>query len=186
VLNFLVASWLYHRFPEMSEGKLTTLRAALVRNEQLAEFARQMDLGQAVLLGRGEIDAGGRERTILLGSVFEAVVGALYLDGGLEAVKRLIQPFLETAVQVILLHQRHVDPKSRLQEFTQSRGIGTPYYRTLSTSGPAHQPTYTVEVLIGDEVRGQGSGPSKQAATKTAAEDALQRMGVDKELYPAL
>jgi len=178
VLNFLVAAWLYHRFPEFPEGKLTSLRAALVRNEQLAEFSRQLSLGDAVLLGKGELDGNGRERAGLLGSVFEALIGALYLDQGLDSVQAFIEPLLQDACNQILLQHRDVDPKSQLQEFTQAKGLGTPQYRLVSTSGPTHQPLYVVEVLIGDEVYGIGEGMNKQAASKAAAQKALHRLGI--------
>jgi ribonuclease-3 len=96
VLDFLVGVWLYQRFPEMSEGQLTRMRSALVRTEQLAAFASQIDLGAALLLGRGESDSGGRQRPALLCAVFEALVGAIYLDIGLPAVREFVEPFLES------------------------------------------------------------------------------------------
>lgn len=179
VLNYLCASWLYHRFPEMAEGDLTALRAAIVRNEQLAEFARHIRMGEAVKMGRGEVEAGGRNRIILLGSVFEALLGALYLDGGIEAVSNFFVPLLGKTVPYLLANLHTIDPKSRLQEHIQSKGLGTPRYRTISTSGPLHQPVYTVEVFIGEEVLGQGEGTNKQAATKAAAEEALKHLGVN-------
>jgi ribonuclease-3 len=185
VLNFLVGAWLYNHFPELAEGRLTSLRAALVCNEQLAGFARKLDMGSAILLGRGEEDAKGRERPILLGSIFEAFIGALYLDSGLEAVQEFVEPLLDSAAHKILIHRHDQDPKSRLQEITQARGLGTPYYRTVDMTGPLHQPTYTVEVLVGEQVIGKGSGASKQAATKTAAEDALTRIEKVKNQKPS-
>jgi ribonuclease-3 len=179
VLNYFCASWLYHRFPEMKEGDLTALRAAIVRNEQLAEFARDIHLGRAVKMGRGEVDAGGRNRVILLGSVFEALLGALYLDGGIAAVSDFLIPLLAKTIPVLLSHLHTIDPKSRLQEYIQAKGLGTPRYRTISTSGPLHQPVYTVEVFAGEEVLGQGRGTNKQAATKAAAEEAIKHLGID-------
>ncbi len=176
VLNFLVGAWLYNHYPELAEGRLTSLRSALVRNDQLAEYARQLEMGKAILLGRGEEDAKGRERTILLGSVFEAFTGALYLDSGLESVQRFLEPLLEPAAHKIVKHRQDLDPKSQLQELTQSKGMGTPYYRTVDTQGPLHQPVYTVEVLVGEQVIGLGSGTNKQAATKNAAENALNKI----------
>ena len=176
VLDFLTSAWLYNHFPEMAEGRLTSLRAALVRNEQLAEFSRQINLGEAILLGRGGEESGGRERPSLLGSTFEALVGALYLDVDLEAVQNFLETLLQPAIEKILLDNRDQDSKNLLQEHSQAEGIGTPHYRTISSSGPVHQPTYQVEVLIGDQVYGVGTGPSKQAATKSAAQDALLRI----------
>lgn len=176
VLDFLVGSWLYNRFPEMREGDLTRLRSALVRTEQLAEFAHQMNFGSAMRLGRGEGQGGGRQRLALLCATFEAVVGALYIDSGLEAVSNFIDPLLEPAAEKILSNNQDRDPKSMLQERIQARGFGPPIYRTVATHGPEHLKTFDVEVLVNGEVYGFGSGPSKQAAAKEAARAALERL----------
>lgn len=180
VLDFLVGEWLYHHMPEMSEGRLTSLRAALVRNEQLAEFARSINLGSALRLGRGEDESGGRQRFSLLGSAFEALVGAIYIDQGLQSVRDFIEPMLESAVAEILTENLDRDAKSILQEYTQSHGLGTPAYRTISVNGPDHQRVYEVEVVISGEIFGRGRGANKQAATKVAAGAALCELGLKK------
>src|ERR1041385_232165 len=128
VLDFVVGAWVYNRFPEMQEGELTKIRSAIVRNEQLAAFARRLNLGSALRLGRGEFASGGRQRDGLLGSLFEALIGALYLDAGLGAVDAFMDPLLEEAQQFIL-DEIH-DPKSRLQEWAQAQKMGTPQYVT--------------------------------------------------------
>jgi ribonuclease-3 len=179
VLDFLVGAWLYNRYPELSEGKLTRLRSALVGTEQLANFARKINLGAAILLGRGEEENGGRQRPSLLCAGFEALVGALYLDAGLEAVERFIKPMLEYSAERILFSNRDKDPKSLLQEWAQSRGYGTPEYRVVSTSGPDHAKTFEVEVLIQGNRVGFGTGSSKHVATKNAASDALKSLELD-------
>lgn len=176
VLDFLVGLWLYHHLPEMAEGRLTSLRAALVRNEQLAEFARKLEVGNALMLGRGEAESGGRERYSVLGSAFEAIIGALYVDSDLEAVQAFVEPFLEEAVTSILVDNTDHDPKSRLQEHTQSKGMGTPIYESVSITGPDHQRKYVVNVLVNKQLLGTGAGHSKQAATKAAAQDALDKL----------
>lgn len=181
VLDFLVGAWLYNRFPEMREGDLTRLRSALVRTEQLAEFANRMDFGQAMRLGRGEGQGGGRQRLALLCATFEAVVGALYLDRGLEAVVNFINPLLEPAADKIIANNQDRDPKSTLQERIQARGFGPPVYRTVSTSGPEHLKMFQVEVLVNGEVFGAGSGASKQAAAKEAARIAIERLDLEPE-----
>lgn len=176
VLDFMVGAWLYNRFPEMSEGDLTKLRSALVRTEQLAEFARSIGLGSVMRLGRGELESGGRERTGLLCATFEALIGALYLNSGLNPVQDFIQPMLERASTAILLERREQDAKSLLQEAVQARGYGHPIYRTVHAIGPDHEKTFEVEVLIGEQVLGRGVGPSKQSAAKAAAENALNQL----------
>jgi ribonuclease-3 len=176
VLDFIVGAWVYHHFPEMPEGDLTKMRSALVKNEQLAAFARALDIGRALRLGRGEYSSGGHHRDSLLGSAFEAVVGSLYLDSGLGAVEAFIHPLLEGARESIL-NELH-DPKSHLQEWAQSQKIGTPHYKTISATGPDHAKIFEMEVEIGDNVYGKGNGSSKQAAEHAAAQNALENLGI--------
>lgn len=176
VLDFLVGAWLYNRFPEMREGDLTRLRSALVRTEQLAEFASEQNYGRALRLGRGEDQAGGRKRKALLCATFEAVVGALYIDSGLDAVSEYIQPLLEPAATQILISNRDHDAKSRLQENVQSRGFGPPQYRTVAMQGPEHSRTFEVEVVVNNRVLARGKGSSKQTAAQAAAQLALENL----------
>jgi len=179
VLDFLVGAWLYNHFPEMAEGELTRLRSALVRTDQLAEFARAIDLGGAMRLGKGEQDNGGRERPALLCATFEAMIGALYLSAGMEAVQNFIEPFLRDAADQIVSTRRDRDPKSLFQEWVQAQGYGPPYYRTVSTSGPEHEKVFEVEVVVNGEPLGFGTGFSKQSAAKVAARDALSKLGLE-------
>ncbi len=178
VLDFLVGAWLYNRFPEMPEGNLTRLRSALVRTENLAQFAVSIDLGEAMLLGHGERQGGGGDRPALLCATFEALIGAIYIDQGIDAVKEFIEPMLEFAAQNILQANKDKDPKSTLQEWAQSQGMGTPYYKTVSSFGPDHAKSFIVEVHIGNLVYGSGNGHSKQAAAKIAAEQALRYLKI--------
>ena len=178
VLDFLVGAWLYNRFPEMPEGSLTRLRSALVRTENLAQFASEIKLGDVMLLGHGESEGGGRERPALLCATFEALIGAIYIDRGIEAVREFINPMLESATQQILSGNRDKDPKSMLQEWAQSQGLGTPYYKTVSSFGPDHAKSFEVEVHIGITVHGSGIGHSKQTAAKIAAEQALRELEI--------
>ncbi len=176
VLDFLVGAWLYNRFPEMAEGELTRLRSALVRTESLAQFACDIDLGKAILLGHGENEGGGRERSALLCGVFEALIGAIYLDQGITKVQMTIAPMLETAVMQILSANKDRDPKSTLQEWAQSQGLGTPHYKTVSALGPDHAKIFEIEVYINGLVYGFGKGHSKQMAAKAAASAALEKI----------
>jgi ribonuclease-3 len=178
VLDFMVAAWLYHRFPEMAEGQLTRLRAALVGNEQLAQYATEFDLGAAMRLGHGEAENGGRTRLPLLGSTFEALVGAIYLDQDVNQVWEFMDPILEVAVNKIMKDQIEHHPKSILQEWSQSKGYGTPIYQTIGDSGPDHDKYFEVQVYIDGIVYGEGQGHSKQAAAKIAAKNALQKLGL--------
>lgn len=178
ILDFVVGSWLYNRYPEMPEGDLTRMRSALVYTEQLAEFAKEIDLGGALRLGKGESQAGGRHRPALLCDAFEALVGALYIDSGIDAVWAFVTPMLETYADDILLHHKADDPKSLFQEWAQAQGYSTPEYVTRRATGPDHSKVFEVDVLLNGKVFGSGSGHGKQAATKSAAHDALQRLGL--------
>lgn len=176
VLDFIVGAWVYHRFPEMPEGDLTKMRSALVRNDQLAKFARALNLGPALRLGRGEFISGGHYRDSLLGSLFEAVVGALYLDAGLGAVEAFVHPLLEEARESVL--SKIHDPKSQLQEWVQAQKMTAPRYKTVSTIGPDHAKEFEVEVEIGGQVAGRGRGTSKHLAEHAAAQDAIDSLGI--------
>lgn len=176
VLDFVVGAWVFHRFPEMPEGDLTKMRSAIVRNDQLAIFARRLELGRAILLGRGEFSSGGIERDALLGSVFEALIGALFLEAGIPAVEAFVQPLLEDAKDFIL-DEIH-DPKSRLQEWAQAEKLGTPEYVTTGSSGPDHAKVFEVEVRIQGIAYGRGHGSSKNIAARIAAQTALEALGI--------
>lgn len=178
VLDFLAGAFLYHQFPGTREGGLTRLRAALVNTEQLASFAAVLELGSLLRLGKGEAESGGRKRQTLLADAFEAVLGAYYLDSGLEAVRAFVEPLFAEAVSHILTSERDVDAKSLFQEWAQAELGQTPRYSTLSVSGPDHSRAYTIAVLVNGEAYGTGTGPSKQAATQAAAKAALEKVGL--------
>lgn len=178
VLDFMVGAWLYNRYPEMPEGDLTRMRSALVYTDQLAEFGRQVNLGSAMRLGRGETQAGGRDRPALLCDTFEAVIGALYLDKGIIAVLDFIGPLLDEASEKILAEHKTEDPKSMFQEWAQSEGQMAPQYITRSAVGPDHSKLFEVDATVGGVIYGSGQGHSKQAAAKAAAKDALRKMGL--------
>jgi ribonuclease-3 len=162
----------------MHEGRLTRLRAALVRTEQLADFAREMGVSELMRLGKGEEDAGGRYRQPLLCGAFEAIVGAFYLDSGIGAVRDFVEPLFGPAAERIQREELDVDPKSLFQEWAQAELGLTPRYHTVSAVGPDHQREFTVEVSLGDEVYGLGVGRNKQLAAQAAAQAALKKVGV--------
>jgi ribonuclease-3 len=182
VLGVVVAHRLYELRPESPEGELTVLRAWLVRQSTLARWARQLGLGPHLMLGRGEARGGGRDRPALLSRGFEAVIGAVYLDGGLEAASTVLLPFVDNELQTGFSPQRVVDAKSRLQQVTQARFESTPVYNLVDHSGPGHAPVFVVEVKAGPEILARGSGHSKRAAQQAAAHAALQMMDV-RESY---
>lgn len=178
VLDFIIAEWLYHHYPEKPEGDLTRLRAALVHTDQLGRFAKEINLGNALKLGRGEVQAGGRNRITLLCDAFEAVIGALYLQGGVSAVKDFMVPLLLRVVDEVLQNHLDEDTKSRLQEWAQGNGFSSPKYVLIDESGPDHRKTFEMEVRIGTKPYGRGIGTSKQVAEKRAAKEALLNLGI--------
>ncbi|MGE5140722.1 MAG: ribonuclease III [Rudaea sp.] len=176
ILGFVTAEYLYHRFPEMSEGDLTSLRAALVRGQTLAEYAAALELGPYLLVSRGEEAAGGRARRALLAGTFEAVIGAIYLDRGLDAARHFVLRMIEQKTPEIVSERLDRNAKSLLQELSQGRLKLTPTYRTILARGPDHAREFTVQVLLGDRVYGVGQGSNKQTAEQEAARAAIQEL----------
>lgn len=176
ILNFLVADWLYQHFPEKKEGFLTKIRSALVHTQQLASFARSIELGPALHLGKGEAQAGGRDRDAILCDAFEAVIAGIYLESNLETVRNFVIPMMEKQSAIVVSEHSEEDPKSSLQELIQAEGIATPVYQLVSESGPDHAKVFVVSVIINEAEYAQGEGHSKQAAEKEAAEQALRKL----------
>lgn len=173
VIDVIVADLLYHRFPEQREGVLTAMRARLVCRETLARFARQIKLGDYLLMGRGERESGGHKRDPILCATFEALSGAIYLDSDIISVRTFLMPFLDPELQELNAGHWQKDAKSRLQEWSQATWSITPSYRLVESTGPDHDKTFTIEVRVNDKVRGQGSGHNKQKAAQAAAQAAL-------------
>jgi ribonuclease III len=173
VLDLLLGEHLYLSFPQAREGELTALRAALVRRSTLARFAEELEIGEALFMGHGEIETGGRERAATLCGAFEAVVGAIYLDQGIEGSAALVMPLVEAELAAAQVEVSDKDPKSRLQELAQGALGVTPRYRTVNAEGPDHAKMFTVEVSIAGVVCGVGLGSAKQIAAQEAAIAAL-------------
>lgn len=173
VLELVVTEHLYRHFAE-PEGVLTNWRSALVRTESIGAAAATQNFEPLLRLSRGEKRGSDRARQQILANSYEAVVGALYLDKGLEATQEYIGRTLIPSLKKILENGLWLDPKSRLQELAQSKDSATPSYRVISEEGPDHDKFFVVGVYVNDEMKGQGNGPSKQAAQVTAAADALK------------
>ena len=175
VLELAVSRYLYYELPEVDEGKLTRIRAALVREESLNRAARRIGLGEFIRLSVGEERSGGREKPSILSDVMEAVLAAVYLDAGFDEAVRIIGMVLGEELRPEVLKD-HLDAKSRLQELMQREGR-MPSYDYLSMEGPPHAPVFSYRVMDGEQELGRGSGTSKQNAQQAAARDALKRMG---------
>lgn len=176
VLGLVVAEFFVREFPNVGEGRLTRARVRLVRAESLSAHARELSLGEHLLLGRGEAEQGGRDKDSILSNAFEAIIGAIYRDGGLEAARRFV---LGTMADELSRRDRDGgphsprNPRTELQERLQHTRRGTPTYRIVGRGGADHAPTFTAEVHIGEERLAEGSGKSKREAFEAAAEAAL-------------
>jgi ribonuclease-3 len=178
VLGLIAAEMLVKAFPKAQEGELAQRFSDLVRNETCAEVALDVDLGEAIRLGGGEAQSGGRKKAAILGDVCEAVIGALYLDGGLDAART----FIETNWKERMLGWDGPlrDAKTALQEWVQGRGLPTPVYTVIDRTGPDHAPSFTVEVTVDAIDAGRGEGRTKRDAEQLAAAAVLRREGVWK------
>ena len=176
ILGFVVAEKLYRDFPEYDEGQMTRIRSVLVRRETLARISRSINLGEFLLLGKGEDASGGRNKSANLACALEAVIAAVYLDQGMVKTKKMIIRLLEDEWQKAIKKPAAIDYKSRLQELIQSREQKIPSYQVTGTSGPDHIKTFNVEVRLRNELLGSGSGKSKKEAETEAARKALKKL----------
>lgn len=174
VIGLIVSDYLYAKFPDAPEGVLTALRAALVRAQTLGRVARGLGLGDLLYLSRGEVEAGGRVRRRLLAQAFEALIGAVYLDQGMDVTRDLTLRLLQPEIERLEREQPLTDAKSYLQQLTQASTGTRPIYRVVSTTGPGHRPHFVVEVCLEDKILGTGEGDKKQEAEQAAARQALQ------------
>lgn len=182
VIGLVVAEALMARYPTASEGKLSRWRSNLVSRRTLAELALKLDLGQFLRLGRGERQTGGAEKTSILAGGFEAVVGAMYLDGGITVARRFLvqifEPLVEGFADENQAGSRYLDKKTALQEKTQSLYRLTPTYRLVESWGLEHEKNFRVEILLGDSVVADGQGRSKKEAEQEAARNAIEKLGI--------
>ena len=176
VLGLVISDMLYGMFPRANEGELSRRLSDLVRKETCAEVARAMDLGPVLKLGSSESNAGGRLRTTILGDACEALVGAVFIDGGYKAAEKLVEAFWKERTQKPLRSLR--DPKTMLQEWAQARGLPTPAYQEVARTGPHHKPKFNVTVMLPDRPAAEGTGTSKRAAEQAAAAAMLGQVGI--------
>ncbi|OYD06449.1 ribonuclease III [Paludifilum halophilum] len=180
VLELTVSEYLYDRFPDLKEGDLTRMRARIVCEPSLAAFARELDFGNYVRLGKGEEMTGGRNRPALLADVFEAFIGALYLEKGVEGVKAFLRSFIFPRVDDRWLTWA-TDAKSQLQEAIQRDHLGALDYQIVDVQGPAHDRQFVAEVWLADRKLGTGTGRSKKEAEQRAAAEGLQQLQQSKK-----
>ena len=180
ILNFIIAEALYEQFPEATEGQLSRLRALMVKQKTLAAIAREMSLGDFLVMGTGELKSGGFNRDSILSDALEAIVAAVYREAGFETTRTLLLGWFVNRLASLSLDQTLKDPKSRLQEYLQSRKEALPNYEVISIEGEAHQQTFTIQLsfrLLETDITAVGS--SRRNAEQQAAEAALITIGVD-------
>lgn len=173
VLEIILTEHLYKKYPAEPEGMLTKMRSALAQKEALYKLALEIELDSYILLGRGELEAGGNKRVSTMSDAYEAVLGAIFLDSGLDTVKSLILPIFEAHFPEPLDLVKIINPKGDLQEFSQKRWNTAPKYKVLKIDGPDHNPSYTVSVSIRNNLIASGSASSRKSAESEAARNAL-------------
>ena len=179
IINFVIAAVLYQRCPAAKEGELSRLRASLVRGETLADVAQELELGQYLRLGAGELKSGGFRRRSILADAMEAVIGAIYLDNGLDACRECILTWFHHRLNDVLQRDGDKDPKTRLQEYLQSQRKPLPIYAITNISGEAHQQTFHIMCQIESlNLTAEGSGTSRRNAEQHAAQCLLKQLGL--------
>lgn len=173
ILSFVVSRYLYTKFPDFDEGKLTNIRSLMVNTKSLAQIAKELDFGKELRLSKGEEDSKGRQNQSLLADCFEAFLGALYIDQGIDAVSDFLGITIIPKAEEITKKKSFKDPKSLLQEFVQSRKHNSPSYKVLGESGPAHSKSFKIGVYVENKFIAEGLGKSKREAEENAAENAL-------------
>ena len=176
VLGFIITEQLFETYPQKSEGILTEYKSILVSRKLLGRIARQIELGTFLYLGQGEERSGGRKRQSIISNAFEAVLGAVYLDGGYVAVKKVIHRLILKQLRQILDSELDRNYKSQLLESAQAIGLGTPEYEVKTESGPEHEKIFEVAVRVHGKVMGLGTGKSKKKAEQNAAHQALENI----------
>ncbi len=174
VLELIVSEHLFHQYPDRPEGELTSFRSAVVNTSSLGDTSRNLNLGKYLVMSKGEEMTGGRDKEYLLANVFEAVLGAIYLDQGYDVAKEFVKRHLTTKIPKIVKYRLDIDPKTKLQEKSQRLLKCTPTYKVINEDGPDHDKIFTVLVKINGEAYGEGSGPNKQKAEEHAASEALK------------
>lgn len=176
ILSFIVSSYIYENYPNLKEGELTSLRSVLTNTQTLYHFAKELELGKELKLSRGEEATGGRQSKTILANTFEALLGGLFLDQGIEAAREFVHGVIITQIDDVVNSQGLKDPKSMLQEKTQEVHKMSPLYKIVKEEGPDHSKIYTTGVFLNNKLLAEGTGKSKQESEKNAAEAALKNL----------
>jgi len=178
ILNFIVSRLIFNRYPELPEGNLTEIRSRLIREETLARIASSLNLGNYLLLSKGEENSGGRTKKSNLADTMESLLGAIFLDQGLANVEHFLTLLIDPYLEAIGSDELIINYKGKLQEFTQLQNNKLPTYHLIGVTGPDHDRNFTVEVNLDDSILGKGSGKSKKTAEMDAARSACKKLGI--------
>lgn len=173
VLELIISSYLFKNYTDRAEGDLTSIRAAIVRTESIAEETRKLELGQYLKMSKGEEDSGGKEKEYLLANLYEAILGAMYLEHGYDVCRDFVSRTLFLKIETIISEELFIDPKTKIQELMQRKYKVTPIYEIVKEDGPDHEKTFTVALFRDTEKLSEGEGPSKQKAEEDAARNAI-------------
>lgn len=174
VLELIISDYIFRKYPDKAEGELTSIRSAVVRTESLAEESRKLGIGEHLRMSKGEEDSGGKDKDYLLANAYEAVLGAIYLDSGMESCVQFVTRTLIPKIDNIVENNLFIDPKTQAQEIIQSKYKTTPTYEIVKEEGPDHDKKFTVALLINKKEKAQGQGTSKQKAEESAALAAIE------------
>jgi ribonuclease-3 len=173
VLELIISAELYLKYPQKTEGELTSIRSALVRTESLAEESRILDVGKHILMSKGERDSGGTNKDFILANTYEALLGAIYLDRGLKECEKFVKRTVLKKLPRVIRDELFIDPKTKIQELVQAKYRVTPTYEVIKEQGPDHDKSFTVVLKVGNKVMAKGSGLSKQKAEEEAAQKSI-------------
>lgn len=176
VLELITSDFLYHKFPNLPEGELTSLRAKIVQTKTLAQVATKLELGQYLNMSKGEISGGGKQNVSILADLLEATIGSIYLDGQIDNARNFIHQNILSQFEELIKIAHVEDYKSHLQEIVQAKGGIAPTYQVIKEDGPDHDKIFTIQVNYFDQAQEIGTGPSKQAAEQSAAQKALEKL----------
>ena len=176
VLELIISAELYRKFPNKKEGKLTSIRSAIVRTESLAEESRRLKIGDHILMSKGEEDSGGKDKDFILANTYEAILGAIYLDRGIEECEEFVKRTALKKLPRVIKDELFIDPKTKIQELAQAKYKVTPTYKIVKESGPDHDKSFTVALNLGNKSIAKGTGLSKQKAEEEAAQKAIDKL----------
>lgn len=176
VLELIISAELYRKFPNKKEGKLTSIRSAIVRTESLAEESRRLKIGDHILMSKGEEDSGGKDKDFILANTYEAILGAMYLDRGIEECEEFVKRTALKKLPRVIKDELFIDPKTKIQELAQAKYKVTPTYKVVKESGPDHDKSFTVALNLGNKSIAKGTGLSKQKAEEEAAQKAIDKL----------